>query len=117
MDRSDIIAQRRREQPLAELARKARKAGRASQEATDLTFARNHADLMAHRTRWLADNGHEKTRCFYCWALGSDWDDGAKAYRTPPQHKPGCYFGPHVPRVYSGTTYTGAKAGPAGVLP
>lgn len=117
MSQADRIALHRRQQPLPELRRKAAKAGRASEEAKDLCFAEWHERAIADRERWLAKNGPERFRCFCCWALGRDWDDEAKVYRRPPEHSPNCYYGPTAPAVYSGTTYTGAKAGPAGRLP
>lgn len=126
LERADLIARKRRQQPISELERKARKAGRRrrgsrdfgfSEEAKDLSFAQSHDWYMQQRTKFIANNGLATAFCHSCCALGRDWDSEAKLYRLPPLHSPGCYFGPTPPEVYAGTTFTGAKAGPVGPLP
>lgn len=97
MAAAELIARRRRQQPIAELERKARKSGRSwSEENKDLSFAKNHAWLMELRERSLAKSGPVLTFCRHCWAFAGNI--GAE-----PVHQPRCTYASPPPEVYSGT--------------
>jgi hypothetical protein len=117
MNRAEQIALRRRQQPIAELRRKALKAGRLSEEGKDLSFAQHHAWAMQFRSTVLATCGFPEAHCVQCGGFGSDWDETEKRYRLPVQHSPRCILAPQPPQVYAGTIFTGATAGPHGILP
>lgn len=120
MDRSDIIARKRRQQPTNELERKARKANRwggFSEEAKDLSFARHHAWDMQFRATVIERAGFPEAHCVQCGGFGRDWSETEKRYLEPVVHSPGCVLAPEPPQVYAGTTFTGAKHGPIGRLP
>lgn len=94
---AEIIARRRRQQPIAELERKARKAKRSwSEEAKDLSFAKSHAWSMTLREDSLRGVGPVLTFCRHCSAFASEI--GAE-----PVHNPRCTFANPPPEVYSGT--------------
>jgi hypothetical protein len=127
MIRAEIIARKRRQQPLSELERKARKAGRRrrnsrggigfSEEAKDFGFAKDHIQSLSFRSEWLRDLGAPQNYCRLCAQFGRDWDDATKRYRVPVQHDARCTLNPVAPEVYAGTIFTGAIAGPVGRLP
>lgn len=114
MTGAEQIARARRQQPIAELERKARKAGRRwkhrsdhgfSEEAKDLSFAKDHAWRMSFRARAFVEGRAPVGRCSSCWGLGD-----------PVKHMPNCTLGHTPPQVYAGTMFTGAGPGPKGRL-
>lgn len=120
MPRADIIARRRRQQPIQELERKARKANRwrnFSEESKDLSFARQHAWNMQFRATVIEGSGFPEAHCVQCGGFGREWSEQEKRYLRPVVHSPGCVLAPEPPQVYAGTMFTGAKHGPIGILP
>lgn len=103
MTPSDRIALARRSQPVAELERKARKAGRRGyREHADLSLAKSHAWSMQHREKVLTGGPAVDRFCFSCWGFEG-------------KHKPRCYYGSVAPTVYVGER--NGLAGPVGRLP
>lgn len=121
MTRAEQIARARRQQPIAELERKARKAGRRcrrglvhgavgfSEEAKDLSFAKHHAWSMSFRAKVFVEGRAPDRFCSSCCGMGT------KA--KPVAHRPNCSLGLTPPQVYAGTMFTGAGPGPKGRLP